>query len=280
MVPVTLGIWWTGNLKPVSDSGQNRVFEIRTGMTAAQVATELEDRNIIRSAEVFRQLCRMNKADSKLVAGMYYLSPAMSSQEILNILLKGPEPDTVRVTIPEGYTVAEIVKTLSGNGLGTEAELYQVMQNYSEKDYSFLKEVPKGNNRLEGFLFPDTYFFDKKSKPKEVMDRFLERFNQELTKETVGRLNELNISVYTWVIKASLVEREAAKQEERSLIAGVFDNRLKTGMPLQSCATVQYVLGERKPVLSLEDTEIDSPYKPQNIRDCRRVPSPTPDMLP
>ncbi|RNC29313.1 MAG: Endolytic murein transglycosylase [Candidatus Dichloromethanomonas elyunquensis] len=252
--------WWSSNLKPMTDSGQDQVFVLEAGMTASQIAQELKDKNIIRNAEVFRQLCKINKADSKLVAGLYYLSPAMSAQAILNILLQGPHPDVIRVTIPEGYSVAEIVNTLVKDGLGTQDEFYKVMQTYSAKDYDFLTGVPAGNNRLEGFLFPDTYFFDRKSKPKDVVDRFLGRFNKELTPETKARLEEMHVSVFTWVTKASMVEKEAAKEAERPLIAGVFENRLRTGMPLQSCATVQYVLGEVKPVLSLTDIEIDSPY--------------------
>lgn len=261
LISLTLGkLWWSGNLSPAAESGETQIFVLKTGMTASQVAQELEDKKIIRSAEVFRQLCRMNKADAKLVAGLYYLSPAMSSQAILDTLLQGPVPDVVRVTIPEGYSVAQIVDTLVKNGLGTADDFYDVMQSYSAGDYAFLAGIPNGKNRLEGFLFPDTYFFDKKSKPKDIIDRFLDRFNKELTAETQARLKELNISVYDWVTKASMVEKEAAKAAERPLIAGVFENRLKAGMPLQSCATVQYILGEVKPVLSLEDIEIDSPY--------------------
>lgn len=260
LIPIALGFWWSGNLKPVSDSEQTQVFVLKEGMSAAQVAGELENMKIIRSAEVFRQLCRVEKADSKLVAGMYYLSPSLSSYEILDVFLKGPVPDILRITIPEGYTVAEIVSTLTKNGLGTEQEFYQAMQTFQSADYSFLKGTPSGNTHLEGFLFPDTYFFDKNAKPKEVINRFLERFEQELSAETKARLQVLDISVYTWVTKASIVEREAAKPEERPIIAGVFDNRLRIGMALESCATVQYILGEVKPVLSLEDIKIDSPY--------------------
>ncbi|HHV63668.1 MAG TPA: endolytic transglycosylase MltG [Peptococcaceae bacterium] len=260
LVPICLGFWWSENLKPVADSGQEQVFVLQEGMSASQIAKALEEMGIIRSAEAFRQLCRVEKADAKLKAGMYYLSPALSSREILDILLQGPEPDYIKVTIPEGYTVAEIVSTLAKNGLGTEKELYQAMQSFGTKDYSFLKDVPDGETRLEGFLFPDTYFFDRQSTPREVINRFLERFEKELTAQVKARLEELNTSVYAWVTKASIVEREAVKQEERAIIAGVFENRLRLGMPLQSCATVQYILGEVKPVLSIEDTEIDSPY--------------------
>ncbi|NLM21162.1 MAG: endolytic transglycosylase MltG [Peptococcaceae bacterium] len=254
------GFWFSHNLKPVSSTAQTRVFVIEQGMPASKVAEELKKQNIIRNAQAFLQLCRWQKADSKLMAGMYYLSPDMSSREILETLLQGTEPEVVRITIPEGYTVEQIVNTLVNNGLGTEKEYYKAMASFSAQDYAFLKGIPNGKNRLEGFLFPDTYFFDKKAKPRDVIDRFLQRFSRELTPETRNKLEEMNLSIYDWVIHASIVEREAQKQEERPVIAGVFANRLRIGMPLQSCATVQYVLGEVKPVLSTEDTKIDSPY--------------------
>jgi len=254
------GLWWFVNLKPVSNSDQTQLFEIKQGMTAVQVANALEDMKLVRNSEAFRQLCRWQKADFKIVAGVYYLSPAMSSRAILDTLIKGAEQEAVRITIPEGFTVVQIVNTLVNNGLGTEDEYYNIMSEFSAKNYDFLEGAPKGKNRLEGFLFPDTYFFDKKSKPEDVINRFLQRFAKEITPDTKARLKAVNLSVYDWVLKASLVEREAKKQEERPVIAGVFDNRLRINMPLQSCATVLYVLGEVKTVLSIEDTKIDSPY--------------------
>jgi len=260
VIPIAFLIWWSGSLQPVSETGQEQIFEVKQGMNAAQVAEELEKKEIIQSAQTFKQLSKLNKADSKLMAGQYLVSPTMSARDILDILLKGPEPDIIKVTIPEGYTVAQVLTTLEKNGLGTEKELSKAMESFTAKDYSFLQDIPTGEERLEGFIFPDTYFFDKESQPKDVVDRFIERFAQELTTETISRLQELDISVYDWVIKASIVEREAVKAEERPLIAGVFDNRLRIGMPLQSCATVQYILGEVKPILSIADTQIESPY--------------------
>jgi len=254
------GTWWSGNLKPVSDSSDKVAFVLEPGMNASEVAAKLETDHLIRQASVFRQLCRINKADSKLVAGLYYLSPSMSSREILDTLMKGPEPEVVRITIPEGYTVAQIVDKLVENSLGTKNEFYDAMERFDQDNYSFLADIPSGENRLEGFLFPDTYFFDKKATPSETIERFLQRFKQELTAETTNRLAERNMSVFEWLIKASLVEKEAKKAEERPLIAGVFENRLKIDMPLESCATIQYILGEVKPVLTIADTQIDSPY--------------------
>jgi UPF0755 protein len=260
VVVVIAGLWFQTNLRPLSTSQQNQVLEIKQGMTASQVAKELEDKKIIRSARAFLQLCWLQKADPKIVAGVYQLSPSMSAQEILDKLIKGPDKENIKVTIPEGYTVAQIVKTLASKELGTEAEFYRAMKRLNPQTYPFLKDIPQGENRLEGFLFPDTYFFNKGQEPEEIIAVFLKRFEKELTPETVDRLKVLNLSVYDWVTKASIVEREAVKPEERPLIAGVFNNRLQKGMPLQSCATVQYVLGEVKPVLSTADIEIDSPY--------------------
>ena len=260
VLPIAMLMWWSSSLQALSDSGSEQIFEVKPGMSASQVADELEKKKIIKSALAFKQLSKLNKVDSKLYVGEYVVSPAMSARDILDILLKGTEPDIVKVTIPEGYTIAEAVTRLSENGLGTEKDLYKAMESFSKDQYSFLKDVPSGQERLEGFIFPDTYFFDKKSSPSEVVDRFLQRFNDEITAETRSRLEELNLSVYDWVIKASIVEREAVKAAERPLIAGVFDNRLRIGMPLQSCATVQYLLGEVKPILTIADTQIKSPY--------------------
>lgn len=260
VLPIAFVMWWYGSLEPLSETGQEQIFEVKQGMTAGQVADELEDKKIIQSAQAFKQLSKLNNADSKLMAGQYLVSPTMSARDVLDILLKGPEPEITKVTIPEGYTVAQVLATLEKNGLGTKKELSKAMESFTAKDYSFLQDIPTGEKRLEGFIFPDTYFFDKESQPKEVIDRFLERFDQELDQKTRAKLKELNLSVYDWVTMASIVEREAVKAEERPLIAGVFYNRLRIGMSLQSCATVQYILGEIKPVLSIEDTQIDSPY--------------------
>ncbi|UWG95752.1 endolytic transglycosylase MltG [Dehalobacter sp. DCM] len=259
-VAIAASAWWTTNLRAVSKTQEKQVFVLEYGMTASDVATELKNMDLIRNANVFELLCKSKKADAKLMAGMYYLSPSMSSKEILNVLIAGPEPEVVRVTIPEGYTTGQIVAALAKNGLGTEKELYAAIQSFNADDYSFLEGTPTGETHLEGFLFPDTYFFDKKATARDTIDRFLLRFEQELTDETTNRLKEVNMSIYEWVIKASIVEREAVKAEERPLIAGVFENRLRTNMPLESCATIQYILGEVKPVLTIEDTKIDSPY--------------------
>lgn len=254
-------LWWDSALQPYGDAStaEVQIFTVSPGMTAAEVAIELENRELIRSAEAFQYLARWRQVDAKLMAGEYSLSAAMSAEEIVAKLLQGPDPNIVRVTIPEGYNTKQIIDTLVSEGLGTEEEFRQVIET-DGFEYSFLADVPAGEHRLEGFLFPDTYFFDENSTPHSVVDTMLQRFAQELTPDAEQRLLEKDMSVYDWVTLSSIVEKEALKQEDRPVIAGVFENRLEIGMPLQSCATVQFLFETPKPKLYEKDLQTPSPY--------------------
>lgn len=249
--------WWQGAIKPYAVSGNPEIFGLTPGMTAAGVAQELETRHIIRSAWAFRVLARSRQVDARLFPGEYSLSPAMTPQEIIDRLLKGP--DAVRVTIPEGYTTEQIINVLVEKGLGKSEDFHKVVAADSFP-YPFLKGAVSGAHRLEGFLFPDTYFFEKGSTPHGIIDTFLQRFNQELTPETQDLLKQNKLSVHDWVILSSMVEKEAEKEADRPLIASVFFNRLHINMPLQSCATIQFILGYPKPKLYNNDLKIASPY--------------------
>ncbi|MDR1603526.1 MAG: endolytic transglycosylase MltG [Gracilibacteraceae bacterium] len=253
--------WWRANSEPVAAEAAPRQFAVRDGMSAAAVAAALEEEGFIRSRAVFSFLCRREQAETRLQTGVYELSPAMLPGEIIAALLAGPEPDVVVITIPEGFTAAQIIARLAAGGLGTEEELAAALAEFPVSEYQFLENIPAETEfPLEGFLFPATYYFDRTAAPRETFHRFFDRFAEELTAETRARLAERSMSVQEWVVKGSIVEREAVKSEDRPLIAGVFEKRLATGMMLQSCATVQYILGEVKPVLTYEDIAIESPY--------------------
>ena len=114
--------------------------------------------------------------------------------------------------------------------------------------------------KLEGYLFPETYYFETGSSEDKVINTMVEQFNAKFTVEFEKRLKVLKLSKYSAVILASIVEKEARMPEERPLIAGVFYNRLKKRWYLESCATVLYALGKHKKRLTYKDLEIDSPY--------------------
>ena len=254
-----LGLWWQWAIKPSSTIGNIEFLAVLPGATPNRIAQELEQRKLIRSASVFYFMARTRQQNFKLLPGEYYISSTMSPESIIERLLKGPDVELARVTIPEGYNSDQIIDLLVQKGLGTKESFTKVVTSESFL-YSFLKDAPVGVHRLDGFLFPDTYFFKKGDGPRAIIDTMLQRFSNELTPDTQNQLDNLKISVRDWVIMGSLVEKEALREVDRPLIASVLFNRLKKGMPLQIDATIQFILGTPKLKLLNVDLQISSPY--------------------
>jgi UPF0755 protein len=252
--------WWGWATKPYSPTGNNEKITIAQGTTAAQLAEELQQRHLIRSAWAFRYLARALQSDFKLYVGDYQLAPTMPPSEMIKRLIIGSDAlDTNRVTIPEGYTTEQIIELLVQKGIGRKEEFTKVVTE-DGFPYPFLKDAPKGIHRLEGYLFPNTYDISVKTTPHAVIDLLLQQFVKELTPEVQKQLDTIKLSVPQWVTLGSLVEKEAVKASDRPLIASVFMNRLKIGQPLQSCATIQFLLGTPKEKLFDKDLQIPSPY--------------------
>lgn len=253
------GVWWLWATQPYSNQNTSEMIAITHGMTANQVGTELERRHLIRSAWAFSLLASQLQADSKLFAGDYFLSANMSPQGMLTKLLSGSKVEAIRLTIPEGYTTDQIVNLLVQKGIGTKDDYPKVLATDSF-DYSFLQGIPQNAHRLDGFLFPDTYFLDQKDTPHTAIDLMLQRFQKELTPEVETHLKGMNLSIRDWVNLAALVEKEAVQETDRPIIASVFMNRLAINMPLQVDATIQFILGTPKAKLYNKDLQIPSPY--------------------
>ncbi len=191
----------------------------------------------------------------------------MSYDRILSLVAQTDykERDTVRITIPEGYTVDEILDLLIANGVGERDKYIDAIQNY-DYNYRFVTELSKNTDtdgrqyRLEGYLFPDTYDFFTDESEISVINKLLSNFDVKMESVYYDRADELGMSVDEVIILASIIEKEAVHASDLSLMASVFHNRLKKGMRLDSDATVMYALPERKTSLIKQDLEIDSPY--------------------
>ena len=172
------------------------------------------------------------------------------------------ERDTVTVMIPEGKTLRQTFQILNEHGVCTYETLMECATNHDFK-YSFLKELPLGDeNRLEGYMFPDTYEFFAPSSPEEAINRFLSNYETKITGEMKEKAEAMGYSFHEILTVASLIEMEAGNDTERPTIASVIYNRLNSSYYpyLQIDATIQYALGERKESLTYRDLEIDSPY--------------------
>ncbi len=235
---------------------------IPKGSSSNKIAKMLKDNNLIRNELVFRFFAKYEKMDGRFKAGKYIFNNGMTQEEIMSKLVEGGiAKDSVTFTIPEGFELKQIAERLHEMNIAdknTFLELTSKVSNFSS-EYEFLKDVPEELS-LEGYLYPDTYEIYTDASEKDIIRKMLDRFNSLYTDDIKSKAEKLDLDLNQIITLASIIEREGRAESEREIISGVFHNRIKSGMALQSCATVQYILGERKPVLSIEDTLIDSPY--------------------
>lgn len=236
------------------------VVPIAQGSTNSEIASQLEESGVIGSALLFRLYLR--QGDYVLQYGDFTLNKSSGYDALIEALqIQQVVATTTEITIPEGSEVKQIIQILVDAGIGTAEEITNVI-NYDEFEYDFVNQLvwdEEESYRLEGYLFPDTYELYTDESPHDVIARLLDNFDKKtsnLRKE--AELNERNFADI--ITMASIVEREAQDLNEYAKVAGVFYNRLEDEMLLESCATVQYVMEERKDVLTDEDTKIESPF--------------------
>lgn len=261
VVIIILAVFFIGALKDRNGVSLSEpvTVEIPTGTGASAAADILHDSGVIKHPFIFRLESKINGYDSSYQPGSITVTDGMSYDDILNEIVK-TNRDTITVSIPEGYEARQIAQTLADAGVVSYDDFMAALDP-SLYNYRFLSDIPADRPvKLEGYLFPTTYSIPRGYSAVEIVNMMLSVFDSVFTDEMYARAEEVNITVDEAVIMASIVERETSSDSERAKVAGVFYNRINSGMNLQSCATVQYILGERKPVLSIADTQIDSPY--------------------
>lgn len=239
-----------------SEHTQTVSVTIPSGSGTGQIGQTLEEKGIIVSANKFKLWSRIKGYDSKYKAGTYSLSPSMDLETIADIIVGG-KVNTVNFTIPEGYTIYQTARAIADKGLGDYNTLVSLIET-ADFDYDFLNGAQDNKNRLEGYLFPNTYTIDEGMSEEQIIKVMLSQFEKQPYK-TYGDARS-KYSLNDIITIASIIERECKVDEERPLVASVIYNRLAKGMPLQMCSTVQYVLGKQKEVLTYADTKIESPY--------------------
>lgn len=231
-------------------------IKVLEGEGLLAIANKLDDAGVIRGKFAFKVYARMT-GKHVYQMGIHSFNSSMSYKQIIKELEKMPEADAYTVLIPEGYELRQIADTLEEKGL-INREIFMREAEVGNFEYDFITQIPERENRLEGYLYPDTYTFSNDMTEREIISVMLDNFEKKVV--PVYEQSQSEKSLDEIINLASVIEREAANDEERGKVASVFVNRLSKGMRLESCATVQYILKERKSVLSNEDTMIDSPY--------------------
>lgn len=249
--------------------GQDVVVEIPEGASADKIASILKDAGLIKYKGAFKK--RLQETDEyrgKLRSGTYTLNTGMSTLDMMAALspvIEVDEPINTLV-VPEGFTIQQIAERCEEEGICTEQEFLNAVNSVTSEDFPYLEDVPSGANvdyKLQGYIFPATYDIYPDTTASSLVEWMLETFENYYSGDIQARAEELNYTSYELVTRASIIEREARVDEERSIIAGVINNRIANDMPLQMCPTVLYPLTEgmydQSQVL-YSDLELDSPY--------------------
>lgn len=245
---------------PLNLQGKEKVFTIEPGQSLASIAQNLEKESIISSNIYFKLFTRFKKAGKKLQAGEYILTASNSPEQILETLLKG-KVKLYRLTIPEGMNIKEIADLVEKAGFCGKIKFEDLCF-----DRSFIISLGIKSTSLEGYLFPDTYFFPKHTLCEDVILTMVKRFKKIFTRDWQVRAKTLGFSVHDVVTLASIIEKETGDASERPLISSVFHNRLKKNMRLQSDPTVIYGIKNFDGNIKRKHLKMVTPYNTYQIK--------------
>jgi UPF0755 protein len=264
-------------LKPVDpDNNKTVQIEVPIGSTTTSIGKRLEEKGIIKNATIFKYYVKLNNV-SGFQAGVYDMSPSMTLKQISETLQTGilvREP-VFKMTVPEGYQLEQIAETIAKHTGHTKDEILKKMDDkemirqfqakYPEllTDDMFHKQI---KHPLEGYLYPATYsYYEEKPSLESVIEPMIKKTYEVVSKYN-EKMAEKKMGVHELLTMASLIEKEATEKADRRLISGVFYNRMKKDMPLQTDPTVLYALGKHKKRTMYKDLKVDSPYNTYKVK--------------
>lgn len=251
--------WYRPALQPVDPTAQKTMLvHVRPGASARQIVDQLAAAGLIRSPAAATIYAFASGTARGLKAGYYDLSPALSVPELLAAIASG-DVATRQVVVVPGLKLDQIASRVKRAGLLHADEFLDATRRAA--DYGDAVDLPlPEEGTVEGYLFPATYTFPIDLPASEIVRRMLQAFSTQFYRPHRDEIERSQLSLHEIVTLASMVEREAARDDERPIIAGVLVNRLRLGWRLQCDATVLYALGHHKPRLTYRDLTVDSPY--------------------
>ncbi len=258
-------------ITPADKAGNTQVVIVREGLSLKEVAGELDRERIIKNKALFELWAELLGYSRKIKAGEYELGSHMPPKRILEKLIRG-EVITYPVTVPEGFTVAQISQLLHEGGLIDKQEFLSLIN-----DPALLRRYGISAPSFEGYLYPETYHFARGISARSTIDAMVGRFWQVVS-PLKARMDEVGMSLPEVITLASIVEKETGLAEERPTIASVFLNRLKRGMRLESDPTVIYGLEKFDGNLTRRDLNRATPYNTYIIRGLPPGPIANPGL--
>ena len=233
---------------------ETKHIHIRSGMSFTQILELLEKNRLIQNPGLFHLQARLRGGAKSIQAGVYALKASMSPREIYRHLSEGRVARRT-FTIPEGYNVRDIARTIQRAKLAGKGEILRL-----SRDPSFLKELAISAASIEGYLFPDTYHFPVSTEAKKILTLMVRTMRKKFSPALRKQAKAMGFTIHQTLTLASIIEKETSLSSERPLIAAVFINRLKRRMRLQSDPTVIYGLPHFDGNITKKDLRYDSPY--------------------
>ena len=258
------GLGYNLTLSPVAPgSSATSVVLVAAGQGTSQIASNLAAEGLIRSAAMFRVWTRLTGTTGRLQAGEYSLGPYMSTPQIAARLARG-QVVVHPLTVPEGYNLRQIEALLVERGFTTAEGFRAALAGILELGLVPAAHLPERSvevlRPLEGYLFADTYHLPRGIGADEIVTAMVNRYRSAFAPDFEVQAGELGMTVAEVMTLASIIEKEAVVAEERAIISGVFHNRLRRGMRLESCATLRYVMPDPDGPIRAQEMAIDSVY--------------------
>jgi len=220
---------------PVEHQSADRIVTIEPGSGTQTIIARLVEAGVVTNPLALKIYLRLTNRGSNLKAGDYKFASPISPLEVVDKIRRG-DVDLERVTIPEGFNRFDIAETLATKtGKATAQEFLRLMD-----DQTPIERIAPVARNLEGYLFPDTYNYNSKTAPADLIQLMTNRFVEVFTPEWTARAGQIGLTVHQVITLASIIEEEAKIPDERPHMASVFFNRLKRGMPLASDPTFIY----------------------------------------
>lgn len=252
--------------KPLSTKSDPTIVTIDSGKSFQFITRLLYEKGMIQEPLKFKLYARIKGFDRDVKAGQYLLSSNMSPQKIIETLVQG-KFYLYRITIPEGYNINQIADLLHDANLLKKTDFLS-----AANDASLAMELGINANDFEGYLFPDTYFFEKDITPRKLISTMVNQFHRAFNPLWEKRSSQMTFSIHDIVTLASIIEKETGVPEERPLVSSVFHNRINKNMRLQSDPTVIYGIENFDGNLTRKHLQTFSPYNTYTIHGLPQGP--------
>ncbi|MFQ5483792.1 MAG: endolytic transglycosylase MltG [Desulfobacterales bacterium] len=246
--------------KPAGHDYIKKKMTVHTGQAFHTTLEKLHEMNIVKNRFKFKMIAVFRGYDKRIKAGEYLLSGAMAPSEIFKVLVRG-KVQLYRLTVPEGYNLYQIATLVADSGWGTKNAFLKIA-----KDASWAKRAGIEADTLEGYLFPDTYYFQKGATAEQMISTMIKQFWSVFSPAWTQQASKLGLSVHEIVTLASIIEKETGTPFERPIISSVFHNRMKKGMRFESDPTVIYGLKEFDGNLTRKHLATFTPYNTYQVK--------------